>query len=836
METHKINAHALLCQHCGEDASGQPIWNDKHVFCCNGCLSVYQILNQSGLCEYYDVSKNPGITPKSSALATIDSNDELELMVNEFTIAQTDNTRVFLFYIPAMHCASCIWLLEKLNHLDAGIISSRANFIKKQLTCVIDTNKTNFSSLVRLLAAIGYEPSLMPEDSDLKERKTKRTALIKMGIAGFCAGNIMMFSFPQYLGLASNETSEFKTLFDLANILLSIPLIFYCAAEYFQSFFNWITKKTINVKVPLALGIGALWCRSVYEVATHSGPGYFDSLAGLIFFLLIGQYLQNRTFDGLRFGEKARKFFPLVTRVVVGNKTAARKVVDLKTGDRIILKSNEIIPADAILLHADAYLDYSFATGESTPVHKVAGEMLYAGGKNLGAAFNAEVIRPFSEGKFAEIWSATENQDVEGSSTTKLEKLISKWFVISTIILALVALTIWLPISQNKAWFVFTAVLMVACPCALALAPPFAWNTVASFFAKHGFFLKKPEVIGTIGEIENLVFDKTGTLTDENQCFATLPDSLTEDELRLLQTAVNQSNHPYSVAIANTLEAYLPFTSIADFKEFPGKGFVVSINQQNIKVGNAAWIGAETTNTAQNKVVYFSIDNRVFEPIVIHDNLRFMAKEALAELKKQGKNLVIASGDNASEKSRIEAALGADTFQHIYMECSPTKKVEILNTQKLSGKTIMIGDGINDAAGLKHADAGIVLCKDTTQFVPEASGILLNTSFHYIPTFLEIAKKSNRIVFQTFLVSLIYNIIALGLAVGGLMTPLIAAIIMPISSIALMLYAKFASLYLINKYKNIASTAQNTAAEEAPYSPKVANRPTPQLKTINSQL
>lgn len=794
----------LKCAHCGEPAGDQPVWQSGHVFCCNGCLSVYNILNQSGLCEYYVIDEKAGISPVGAGMVNkIESDDELELMAADFTIAENTDNRVLLFYVPAIHCASCIWLLEKLNHLDKGIISSRTNFVQKQVTVAIDPSKTSFSSVIRLLTSLGYEPSLMPENNDKSERDNKRRAIIKMGVAGFCAGNIMMFSFPQYLGLAPNEVSYFKSIFDLGNILLSIPLVVYCSSEYFRSFFNWITKRVINVKVPLAIGIAALWGRSIYEAVTHTGPGYFDSLAGLVFFLLIGQWMQNRTFDGLRFGEKARKFFPLVSRVVIENKTQARRVVDLKAGDRIQLKSNEIVPADCILLHSDAYLDYSYATGESTPVHKVAGELLYAGGKNTGSAIVAEVVRPFDEGRFAGIWQSSGNEQNTQTVTTQLEKKISVWFVTATILLALVSLICWLPVNEVKAWFVFTAVLMVACPCALALAPPFAWNTLAGFFASKGFFLRKPEVTGILGEAKNIVFDKTGTLTDENQCYAGFTEMPDEETLRILLTLTSQSTHPYSVAISRYLEHYLPFTGIAHFKEFPGKGLFAEINEKCIKVGSAEWVGVKTKYENDGyKKVFFSIDDQVFSPIVIHDNFRYKTAETLEALNKMSLNLSVASGDVSREKDKLQKNFGR-FFKEIFMECSPVQKVEILEAKKATGKTLMIGDGINDAAALKSADAGIVMTKDTTQFVPEASAILLNEAFHHIPQFLSMAKKANRIVFQTFLVSLIYNIIALTLAVSGLMTPLTAAVIMPVSSIALMLYARFAALYLVKKNQKL---------------------------------
>jgi Cu+-exporting ATPase len=781
------NPTALLCTHCGAVAGKNPVVSENNTFCCQGCLSVYQILNSNGLCDYYNISEKPGVS-RAAGNNSRWTLEELNLMEQNFVLFADAERTTILFHIPSMHCSSCIWLLEKINNLDKGIVGSRTDFVNKQLKITYNPGLTGFGKIVLLLSSLGYEPSLMPESNQDGEKRESREILIKLGVAGFCAGNIMMFSFPQYLGLEPGTHDEFGRLFDAANAVLSLPLIFYAASSYFKAFRQWVTMGSMSVKVPLALGIGALWLRSIYEVVNASGPGYFDSLAGLIFFLLIGTWLQNRTFDRLRFGEKARYFFPLVARVKKDSTIKPVKVVDLKTGDRLVVRQNEIIPVDSILLHSDAWIDYAYATGESTPVHKVAGEVLFGGGKNKGDTIELEAIREFDQGKLTEIWKSAESESKTTAKTLSFEAKISRIFIWTTIALAVSAWLFWISQDASKAWFALVAVLMVACPCALALAPPFAYNIVSNVLAKAGLFVRKPEVVGILGDANALVFDKTGTLTDDAAAKVNIPESLNTEMLDLLYSLTSQSNHPYSRIIANSLENRKA-VAIADFKEFTGKGATALAGDKTLRIGSYAWVcGKQATDSTTDKKVYFSINNIVTEPITVSSELREGVVDAVSELSAAEFNLVLCSGDTEVERVNIEKRFPG-LFSSALFNQTPADKVSVVKMLQKNGTVLMVGDGLNDAGALNAGDAGLVITKDTNNFTPEASAILLADSLKKLPVMLKLAQKANRIVQETFVVSLIYNIIALALASTGRMNPLIAAILMPASSIALMTYA-----------------------------------------------
>lgn len=765
------------------------------AFCCQGCLSVYKIIHEHGLCDYYELGKNPGNSQKSSSSASY-SISELELMAEEFEVRKTADSTTVQLHIPSLHCSSCIWLMEKLNEFDKGILKSRVDFSRKQLTVVFEDQKTSFGKIVKLLQSLGYCPSLWPEQRNDSEIKESRKALKKLGIAGFLTGNTMLFSFPQYFGLTSESNNYLNTVFLLLNLTLSLPLIFYCAWDYLKSLYTGLLYKSISVKVPLAVGICALWIRSVFEVVNNSGGGYFDSLAGLVFFLLAGEWLKNKTFDALRFGGAPKKYFPMVIRELQDGKIILKKISDLKPGNRILVRFGEIIPANGILLRSNAFVEYSFTTGESTPNEKVAGEMLYGGGRNLGDEFEMEVLKPFTDEEFNGIWGAQEIKQLNGP--VKYEKSISKYFVISTVLISLATFIFWMANDSSKAWFSFIAVLMVACPCALALAPAFTFNMVTSRFAELGLYLKNTETVGDLGEITTVIFDKTGTLTDTEIMKVKFPDYIPKENLKLLYTISSQSNHPYSRAIASALNNFEKLKGTG-YSEKLGLGSRMNIGKMELKLGNAKWIFGDTkVKNEFKKAVWFSINNNNIYPIIIEEKVVENGDKMINDLNSQGLKLYLASGDEESKVKHLLSRL-TGKFYGVSFELTPSGKKEKVKEISQTDEVLMVGDGLNDTGALKVSRVGMVIANNTVSFLPEAKAILLKDNLQYLPDYLRISKRANRIVKEAFVLSMGYNIFAVYLAVTGQMQPVIAAIIMPLSAIVIMIYASIRTLGILKK-------------------------------------
>ncbi|MCL4856672.1 MAG: heavy metal translocating P-type ATPase metal-binding domain-containing protein [Flavobacteriales bacterium] len=483
------------CFHCGEVLIEKPILFDEKNFCCEGCKTVYEILNQNDLCNYYNLENTPGITPPKNLSKKFEYL-ESEQLIDTLVDFKDENTSVITFYIPQIHCSSCIWLLENLYKLNHDINSSRVNFLKKEIKIVFKHNQLSLRQLVELLASIGYEPSINLNDIKTDKKKPiDRSLIFKLGVAGFCFGNIMLISLPEYFGLDSIKESHFAKFFGYINILLSLPVLLYSASGYIQSAYQAIKHKTINIDIPIALGIFALFFRSTYEIVSHTGAGYLDSLAALIFFMLIGRIFQQKTYDILSFERDYKSYFPIATTLVTEDGVEKNiAVAELEIGDIILIRNNELIPVDATLVKGSANIDNSFVTGESNPVRKEIGDKIYAGGKQIGQAIQLKVIKKLSHSYLTQLWNDEAFTKADEDKFEGIMTKMSKYFTIIILFIALGSMVYWWNINIKTAINSFTAVLIIACPCALALSAPFTFGNELRILGRNKFYLKNASV------------------------------------------------------------------------------------------------------------------------------------------------------------------------------------------------------------------------------------------------------------------------------------------------------------------------------------------------------
>jgi len=388
-----------ICYHCGEACDKQTIRIDKKIFCCQGCKTVYEILNKVELCDYYSLNANPGSAQKvpirPEKFAFLDDKNLQEKLIH----FKDDNQSHVTFYLPQMHCSSCIWLLENLNKLDNKIIRSQVNFLKKEVSVVFEHKLTSLRKVVELITSIGYEPHFsLNSISDKKTNTYDKSRIYKIGITGFCFVNIMMLSFPDYFSLGNIEEKGLKQLFSYLCLGLSLPVFFYSASEFFISAWKSIKQTFLNIDAPIALAVLITFLRSVYEIISGTGAGYLDSMSGIVFFMLIGRFFQNKTYNTLAFNRDYTSYFPLGVTVIDENRSEQQiPLSELKVGQRIKIYSEEIIPADCILFYGKAKIDYSFVSGEAVPVEKGIGEIIYAGGKQVGGSLELEVVKEVSQ-------------------------------------------------------------------------------------------------------------------------------------------------------------------------------------------------------------------------------------------------------------------------------------------------------------------------------------------------------------------------------------------------------------------------------------------------------
>lgn len=788
------------CYHCGENCGSHPVIFDDKPFCCQGCRTVYEILKSSDACEYYNLQGHPGIQVREKEIgqryAYLDHTEIRDGLI-EFSDSGISKVK---FNIPSIHCSSCIWLLENLNRLEQSIIHSMVNFVRKEVVITFREDKLSLRKLVEMLVSIGYIPEITLNDLDRQRaKKTQKRIYYQLGVAGFCFGNIMLFSFPDYLAGETPIDQDFIHNFAYFNLILALPVVFFAARDYFISAFKGLRKKIINIEVPIALGILVLFLRSSYDILTMTGPGYLDSMAGLVFFMLIGKWYQGKTYQALSFERDYKSYFPVAVTIIgeEGNESSI-PLKNLKPGNRIVVRNQELIPADAILVKGEAHIDYSFVSGESTPVTRQVKDRIFAGGRQIGSAIELIVEKEVVQSYLTELWNQDfENQkDIHGLN--KVINRVSRYFTLIVISISLAASIFWLLTDPAVAMNAFTSVLIVACPCALALTVPFTLGNTMRIFGRAGFYLKRTEVVEDLADINAIVFDKTGTIT-QNDAFSLEMGNieLIPEEINLLKSLVRHSSHPLSQALYSALPGAKP-EDVEDFTEIPSAGISGRVNGHDLKVGSEEYV---TGNTAEIKsytaTVFVSINGDLKGHIRIKNKYREGMDEAIRGLRKKYE-LHLLSGDNDAELPYLLTVFGEEKSLHFRQ--SPKDKLKYILDLKASGKKIMmVGDGLNDAGALKESDVGVTIADNVYHFSPACDGILDSARFSHIPRFIRFSRTAYRIVIAGFILSFLYNVVGISFAASGLLTPLISAILMPLSSVSVVAFATLTTYLLARK-------------------------------------
>ncbi|MEM7574363.1 MAG: heavy metal translocating P-type ATPase [Bacteroidota bacterium] len=771
----------LACTHCGEPCLEDQIVETDVQFCCSGCQTVYHILKDNGLSDFYRLDNAAGQSQRNN------STDYSWLSVPElqapFIQFQDDqHTRVQLD-LPAIHCTSCIWLLEHLNRLHEGVSSVQVNFGLKRATILFRQAKISIQELSELLAKIGYPP-LYRSDHDQTQSLPNRRLLYQIGLAGFVFGNIMLFSFPEYLGLGIDLAGErFEQLFGYLNLILIIPVLLYSGRDYLLAAYRALSQGVATVDLPISLGIMALFGRSAYEVLSQSGPGYFDSLAGLLFFLLIGKWFQSRTFSRLSFDRDYRAYFPVAARRKESNGQLTPVALDrIQIGDRLQLRPGDLIPVDGILsAQQQVGVDYSFVTGESAPQLRQDGDLIYAGGRATQQAFEVVATKAVEQSYLLQLW-----RDQEGAPSSLEQNLTdraSKYFTLAVVIIGLATLAYWWPSDPAKAAYAATSVLIIACPCALALAIPFTYGAIIRVMGRYGFYLRSVQVIEKIQGLQHFIFDKTGTLClSQASTSAPLQAKWNEQDQAIVLAMCLQSKHPKS----QTLASYLVNQSIhpAPIESVVTESIGQGLSFQEYRLGQPAFCQLQEA-TPQNAKLCVAKNGQLLAAFgAMSNQLRPGWEQVLEQLSTNGE-LHLLSGDYqpSTQDWSDQIPLG-----NCHFEQSPfAKRAYVSALQKGGKKVAMLGDGLNDAGALNTADVGIAISEDQSSFSPASDAILAASSFPQFADLLGFIKRCRWMLYLAFAVAIAYNIIGLSFAVQGELSPVIAAILMPLSSISIVL-------------------------------------------------
>lgn len=787
------------CYHCGDVClPSSVLLKDDKSFCCTGCLNVYSILSEGGLNNYYKLNQFPGANQNgdSSKFNYLDNEEIAQKLIHY----KDEHKTIVTFYIPSVHCSSCIWLLEHLSTLNDSVQENTVDFLKKQVYIQFNNQKSSLKEIAELLTNIGYEPLISLQDVVNKSSNTKNTIIPKIAVAGFCFGNVMLLSFPAYFGIADVD-AHYGQFFSLLSLIFCLPAVFYAGIDYFIRAYQSLKQRVLNIDFPLALGIAVLFLRTIADYILNLGEGYADSLTGLVFFLLIGKLVQQKTYHHLSFERDYRSFFPVAVDVI-DEKGAAKptQLEYINKGDRISVKNQEIIPADAILLKGEALIDFSFVTGESEPVKKVWGEVIYAGGKQIGGVIELEVVKKVSQSYLTSLWNNESFLKANRHKSKTFIDKVSHYFSIVLLILASLAFLYWLPQSWQLGLNAFTSILIVACPCALALSTPFTMGAALSILDRNKFYLKNTDVVEHLASIDTLVFDKTGTITvsDKNSVEFT-GDSLTDEQKQLIYNCCKNSSHPLSRKICEHLSNNAEVLEVRQYHEVVGNGIKSQVVDTEVKIGSSNFVLGQVTKGKNSSQVFVSINDEYLGYFKINQKLRDKLAVTINELE-TNYNTFLISGDSHKDKEVLKAVFENDDQMHFQQ--TPQQKLNFIESYQNKGaKVMMLGDGLNDAGALRQSNVGIAITDDINNFTPGSDAILDGASFHLLPNFLKFSKATVQIIYISFCISICYNIFGLSFAIQGKLSPLIAAILMPLSTVTIVTFTSLATHFKAKKFK-----------------------------------
>ena len=797
-----------ICFHCGLKCDSS-IQVDEKFFCCDGCKMVYQLIDENGLCQYYDLADMPGVKAKGHFVsAKFDYLDNVAIQEQLIQFKLGDQAHV-TFYLPQIHCVSCVWLLENLNKINPGIIQSQTHFEKKEIKIIYNPSLISLKQLVQLLSFVGYEPVIHLGGNDwLKKKKVNKKQLYKIGIAGFCFSNIMMLSFPEYLSNDALELGSLRHFFIYINLLLSLPVLLYSASGFFISAYTGIRQKWLNIDAPIALAILVTFGRSTYEILTQTGSGYLDSMSGIVFFMLVGRWFQDKSYDSFAFDRNYNSFFPLGVTVVEKGKEVNKPLSDLVKSEIVLIKSDEMIPADAILLTEGALVDYSFVTGENAPIALQVGQLVYAGGIQKGRAIELEVVKPVGQSYITELWNSPLLQTEKNVEKSFVHPW-SQYFTIALFTIAILTGIYWSIYDTHKILPAFTSVLIVACPCSLLLTVTFTYGNVLRWLGKRKLYCKNASVIEAIHKIDTIVFDKTGTLTNHDDTHLEYVGiALTKNEMVAVKSVTRESLHPLSKMITQFLLLQVADSiSFQKIENFVGKGVKASCDDLEIIIGSVTFLKsneivmeAGIEENLEGSLVCLAIDGKYKGSFKINHTYRNGIGAMMNTLQTNGYQLHLLSGDHPTEKKHLMQILGTNI--PMLFEQSPLDKLAYIETlQKQGHRVMMIGDGLNDAGALQKSNVGIAVTDQTHLFTPASDAILEGGQINLLADLINYAKKGKLIIVLIFTLSILYNIIGMYFATSARLSPMVAAILMPISSISIVSLSALLSFLFSRKIR-----------------------------------
>lgn len=772
------------CTHCKEKIVipvPLVIGDIEHHFCCYGCKTVFELLQENDLTEYYRLRETSGKQSFSPILETKSKYsylDDPEFIQKYAT--QTEQTIGLTFYLEGIHCLACLWLIEKLPEINKTVLEAKLNMSSSTVKITI-MKGSPLADIAKMLEVLGYPPHPIMESSDVESLRHKEDhkMLIKIAVAFFGAGNIMLLAFSVYAG----ASGVVKTYFEWISALMSLPVMFFSAIPFYKSAWNSLKKRQISIDFPIvvALILGSIF--SSYSLINETGHIYFDTLTILVFLLLSSRYLLKKAQQkGLNAAEVSNFFSNIVTTKIVNGIKEEVFAKFLKIKDTVLIEAGDTIPADGIILKGFSTINSSLITGEAVPQKAKQGDSVFSGTVNLSSELLIEITKLAADSKLGVILKSVEKGWNQKAQIVNFADSIAKYFV-SAIFLISTIVFIYFTFNgrYEDAFTRALTLIIITCPCALGLTTPLSLTLNLSRLAKKGSIVKDESVIEKLSKASTLLLDKTGTLTYGRfkiTEWVNLDKQSNYDSI--IYALEKKSQHPIGKAIISYLhdkyknsDGTLTEIELIDYEETLGRGPSASFDSENYSI--KATQSSQTL--AQTTIALFKRDQEVVR-ISLSDELRENAKDEIQKIKEMGIEPIIISGDNSFAVNDAAAKLGIP-LTHAFSGQTPEMKKEFA---KKYPKAIMVGDGANDAIALSHAWVGIAVHGSVDISLRASSVFLSNSGLENITALIISSRETLKVIKRNLYFSLLYNIAGSILAMNGHISPLIAAILMPISS------------------------------------------------------
>jgi P-type Cu2+ transporter len=793
----------LPCIHCGLPTHCDAGTPPEQVFCCSGCSGAYQLIHGWGLEDFYALRDQMKLTGSAQAAGLggrYDDFDTPEFLGPSAPVALADGTCRVELAVHGLHCGACAWLIENASARQVGLLSARVKMSDHTLRVVFDPAQIKLSQIAAWLDRLGY--GLAPVDPQRNEhvQRVNRQLLIQIAIAGFLAANAMWIAVALYAGEYSGVEPQYHYFLGLFGTALGVSAVLGPGRTFFVGALASLRTLTPHMDLPVALGLGVGAAMGTINAVLGRGQIYFDSLATLVFFLLIGRWIQFRQ------QQRAARAVDLLLRITPRHATlltaeGVEKTVlvdTLQAGDVIRVAAGLSVAADGCVVRGASNLDRSLLSGESQPIAVTSGDTVAAGTINLTAPLDIQVTAVGRDSRIGRVMQSVEAAASEKTPIVQLADRIGGVFVVVITLLAIGTFAYWFPAGSSLATAHATALLIVACPCALAMATPLAIAVGLGRAAKRGILIRDGQALQQLAKVGTLWFDKTGTLTEGRQRVSTVYGDL--DGLRLAAAIETECRHPVAQAIVQDVERRrLPPAIDARLECVTIGGVVGHAEQQRVCVGNiqfmaeqSVYIGDDFQQRTQQLAsqgespILIAVDGQVVTLIGLSDPLRSGAQQTLAELGRRGWSIGILSGDHPEIVRRVAAQLGLPQLR-CHGGLTPEEKLAAIRQSRQAGQTVvMVGDGANDAAALAAADCGVAVRGGAEVSLQAAPVFISSGQLASLLTLVRGASATTQLVILNFALSLSYNLLAVGLAMAGLISPLAAALLMPLSSVSVL--------------------------------------------------